>query len=173
MQYYRNAIGIIVALMLFASASEARAQSGACQMGARVKDRENRTGTVVEATGSDCRVKLEDGTTRYYLAWMLSAAGPAASADAKTAKPDKIAPGSYACVAAGGIAGTLRLVIQSPTEYADRNGKKGTYTFDAESGAIEFKTGAWEGFYGKLLGPRKIGISSRRGGSSNTICDLK
>ncbi|KAF0112968.1 MAG: hypothetical protein FD149_2274 [Rhodospirillaceae bacterium] len=45
---------------------------GACQTGARVTDRERRNGVVVEANGSDCRVKLDDGTIRYYLAWMLN-----------------------------------------------------------------------------------------------------
>ena len=44
---------------------------GACQTGARVTDRERRNGVVVEANGSDCRVKLDDGTIRDSLAWML------------------------------------------------------------------------------------------------------
>ena len=44
---------------------------GACQTGARVTDREHQNGVVVEANGSDCRVKLDDGTIRDSLAWML------------------------------------------------------------------------------------------------------
>lgn len=53
---------------------------GACRMGARVTDRENRSGIVVETKGSDCRVKLDDGSTRYYLAWMLKPGGGATQA---------------------------------------------------------------------------------------------
>jgi hypothetical protein len=164
-RYYAIIAGC--ALVFLASATDAAAQSGACQMGARVIDREKRNGTVVEAKGSDCRVKLEDGTVKYYLAWMLEPAG------SETKDKGPVLKGSYTCVAGGGAAGTLRLVIKSDTEYADRNGKTGTYEFDAKTGRFVFKTGAWEGFYGKLLGPRKIGITSRPGGSANTICDLK
>ena len=167
MFHHRHAIIAGCALMLLAFTSDVNAQSGACQMGAHVIDREKKTGTVVEAKGPDCRVKFEDGTTNYYLAWMLEAAG----SENKDKGP--VLKGSYACVAGGGAAGTLRLVIKSDTEYADRNGKKGTYEFDPKTGRFVFKTGAWEGFYGKLLGPRKIGITSRPGGSANTICDLK
>jgi hypothetical protein len=90
MQYRRNIAfaALTVAIGLVAPRAEALAQSGACKMGARVTDRENRTGTVVEATGADCRVKLADGTVRYYLAWMLTAAG------GDSAKPTDGAPGS-------------------------------------------------------------------------------
>jgi hypothetical protein len=62
-------------------------------------------------------------------------------------------------------------VIKNKTEYADRNGKAGKYTFDAKNGDIVFETGAWAGFFGKKLAAGKIGISSRRGGFSNTVCD--
>lgn len=149
--------------------SSANAQSGACQMGAKVTDRQNRSGVVVEAKGSDCRVKLEDGTTHYYLAWMLSPAGAAAKKGADRG----LTAGSYQCTAAGSIAGTLKLVIRSQTEYADRNGKTGSYAYSANANEIVFQSGPWAGNFGKKLGTRKIGISSRRGGFSNTVCDLK
>lgn len=82
------------------------------------------------------------------------------------------ATGRYECWAAGGVAGTLNLEITGPSSYAG-NGKAGDYTFSPENGRITFSSGPWAGFYGKLLGPTKIGISSRPGGSSNTVCDRK
>ncbi len=97
------------------------------------------------------------------------AAPPAASAAPK----EPPVHGTYHCVAAGGVAGTLQIVIKSATRYADRYGKTGEYTFDRRSGEIRFPSGPWEGFYGALLRPGKIGIASRSGGSYNTICDLK
>ncbi len=81
--------------------------------------------------------------------------------------------GTYHCVAAGGVAGTLKLVIKSPSEYADRNGKTGRYTHDPATGKLRFESGAWGGYFGKVLGPTKIGLSSRDGGYSGTVCDLK
>lgn len=78
--------------------------------------------------------------------------------------------GTYSCWTANGVAGTMRLVIRSGSQYADGNGTTGTYAMDA-SGAIEWKTGPWGGFYGTRLGPGKIGISSRPGGFSNTVCN--
>ncbi|MBI1890516.1 MAG: hypothetical protein HYS18_07720 [Burkholderiales bacterium] len=81
--------------------------------------------------------------------------------------------GNYQCTAAGGIAGKLKIKITGSSQYADGNGKPGSYMYDPKSNLIEFKSGPWAGNFGKKLGPRKIGITSRRGGSANTICDLK
>lgn len=150
--------------------AEALAQSGACQMGAKVSDRQNRSGTVIEAKGADCRVRLEDGSVRYYLAWMLSPSGGAASTGGQAAS---LSPGSYACTAAGGVAGSLRLVIKDESRYTDRQGAGGTYQFEAKTGKIVFSSGPWAGNYGQRLGAKKIGVSSRPGGYSSTVCDLK
>ncbi len=79
--------------------------------------------------------------------------------------------GSYTCWTANGVAGTLKLVIRNGSQYADGQGKTGSYAYDAGSGRIEWKTGPWGGFYGTKLAPGKIGISSRPGGFSNTTCD--
>ncbi|CAG1003526.1 hypothetical protein BURK2_03222 [Burkholderiales bacterium] len=102
------------------------------------------------------------------------AARPATSTPtAQGAPKDPPIHGTYHCVAAGGVAGTLQIVIKSASRYADRNGKTGEYTYDAKSGQIRFPSGPWEGFYGAQLRAGKIGIASRPGGSYNTICDLK
>lgn len=102
------------------------------------------------------------------------ASRPAATAPASPAAPkEPPVHGTYHCVAAGGVAGTLQIVIKSASRYADRNGKSGDYTYDPKSGEIRFPSGPWGGFYGAQLRPGKIGIASRPGGSYNTICDLK
>ncbi len=167
-------MGLAVSLGLIgplpAAAAPAAKGSGACQLGARVIDRQNRGGTVVEARGADCRVQLADGSVKYYLAWMLS---PEGSDPAPGAGVDSLTRGTYACTAAGGIAGTLQLVINSDSQYADRNGKTGEYRHDPKTHKIEFRSGPWEGYYGGVLGPRKIGLSSRPGGYYGTVCDLK
>ncbi|MBI3147692.1 MAG: hypothetical protein HYZ17_04190 [Betaproteobacteria bacterium] len=102
------------------------------------------------------------------------AARPAAStSSAQATRKEPPVHGTYHCVAAGGVAGTLQIVIKSASRYADRKGKTGEYTYDAKSGEIRFPSGPWEGFYGAQLRAGKIGIASRPGGSYNTICDLK
>lgn len=154
----------------------AHAQSGACQVGARVVDRQDRTGVVTEAKGSDCRVKLDNGESRFYLAWMLAAADKARKPEAETAQGGKSAPlatGNYECWAAGGVAGTMRISIRNATTYADSKGVSGKYSLDAESGKFEFDTGPWKGYFGKKLGPKKFGVSSRPGNYYGTTCDLK
>jgi hypothetical protein len=153
-----------------AAAPGKSADSGACRAGARVTDRQNRSGVVIEAKGADCRVKLDDGSVRNYLGWMLQAEG---GRGAPAAGGSGLAAGSYSCSAAGGVAGTLTLVIKSASEYADRNGKTGSYAFDPKTLKIVFNSGPWAGHYGERLAPGKIGIASRPGGTYGTVCDLK
>jgi len=146
----------------------ANAGTGMCKVGTRVADRENRSGVVVRADGPSCHVKLDGtGEEGYYLQWMLRPAGQTAEA----ARGGALETGSYSCWAANGVAGTLRLVIRNGSQYTDGNGAAGGYTYDAGSGQIVFQSGPWGGFYGTKLEPGKIGISSRPGGFSNTVCD--
>ncbi len=84
-----------------------------------------------------------------------------------------VSPGSYNCWAAGGVAGTLQIIIKNESQYADRNGKPGSYAYDSKTQEIVFESGPWAGYYGKSLGPGKIGIASRPGGYYGTVCDLK
>ena len=81
--------------------------------------------------------------------------------------------GTYHCVAAGGVAGTLQLIVRSKTEYEDRSGKTGSYSFDPATGKLTFKSGAWAGYFGKVFSPTKIGLASRDNGYYGTTCDLK
>ena len=139
----------------------------------RVVDREGRAGTVVEAMsgGSDCRVKLDDGSSRVFLTWMLAGAGSNAPGSVDAGAASGLDVGSYDCAA--GPAGTLKLVIRSAAEYADRNGASGRYSYDAASAKIVFESGPWAGNYGARLGPGKIGVSSRPGAFYYATCDRK
>ncbi len=164
-------------------ARAAEAQTGACKVGARVVDRQNRTGVVTEARASDCRVKLDDGESRFYLAWMLTAAGNSSSSSVEKASSSGSANGAdlasglvagrYQCWAASGVAGTMRLVIKNGSTYADSRGTTGEYTYDRTTGKIVFDSGPWGGYFGKKLGPKHIGISSRSGNFYGTTCELK
>lgn len=95
-----------------------------------------------------------------------------AATQARNAAPSgPVQPGSYTCWAANGTAGMLRLVIRNGSQYSNDKGSAGTYQYDAASGQLTFQSGPWEGFYGTNLGPGKLGLSSRPGGSPNTLCD--
>jgi hypothetical protein len=148
--------------------------AGTCRVGARVVDREGRTGTVSEVLGggTDCRVQLDDGTKRFYLTWMLAPQGATtASAAGGNGGASALETGDYDCAA--GPAGTLKLAIRSASEYADRNGATGRYRFDAGSAKIVFESGPWAGNYGARLGPGKIGVSSRPDGFYYATCDRR
>lgn len=97
---------LLASLLLITAATSATAN--VCNPGARVTDRQSRSGTVIEAQKSDCKVRLDDGTERHYLAWMLSAAAMEGQKkqDTGSAGPK---PGIYHCVAGGGMAGILPL----------------------------------------------------------------
>ena len=53
------------------------------------------------------------------------------------------------------------------------HGKTGESRHDPKTHKIEFRSGPWEGYYGGVLGPRRIGLASRSGGHYGTVCDLK
>lgn len=163
---------MIAALAVAAIATPAGAQQGACKVGAQVIDRQDRSGTVVEATGADCRVKLPDGTVNYYLAWMLKPAREAGGRPQAGAK-GPLHPGTYLCTAANGNAGKFRLVIRNGNQYAGSSGKTGTYTLDAAEGTLVFDSGPWAEYRGAVLGPTRFGMTSRPGSFYATVCDLQ
>lgn len=176
-------IAAATAAGLIIIASPVAAQTGVCKVGARVVDRQDRAGVVTEANGSDCRVKLDNGESRFYLAWMLASAGrngkagapgnSAAAPNSSKAASKGPTPGRYECWAAGGVAGTMRIVIRNASTYADSKGTVGEYSFDADTDKFTFDSGPWAGYFGKKLGPKQLGISSRPGNYYGTTCDLK
>ncbi|MGZ8231770.1 MAG: hypothetical protein ACXWUS_19245, partial [Burkholderiales bacterium] len=68
-----------------------------CVVGAKVADRQNKTGTVLQTQGGMCRLKMdESGTEKSYLFWMLRPAGTSA------APTDKLVSGTYPCYSLSG-----------------------------------------------------------------------
>lgn len=104
-------------------------EHGICRAGARVTDRQGRTGTVIAALdGASCQVCFSDGSSRGYLSWMLTAAEtPIQSRERGGRAPGS---GNYQCY--GGAAGNMRITI---------NG------------------GRWNGFYAKTLPDGRVGLS--------------
>jgi len=90
-----------------------------------------------------------------------------------SAQGGAITPGTYQCVAAGGIAGQFKMAIKNGKQYVNSAGKSGNYSYDAGTSQIVFETGPLEGMYGRRISASKIGLTSRKGGPANTVCDLK
>jgi hypothetical protein len=165
-------LGMILGLMA-AGWAALPAQASNCVVGAQVTDRKGRAGTVVKMDGQNknsCYVQFAGGgKPEMYLQWQLT---PAGKTREQMAGGGALPGGTYSCWAAGGIAGTMKLSISGSTSYAG-NGKGGSYKYDEASQKIQFTSGPYGGMYGKRLGPRKIGISSKPAGPWMTTCDLK
>lgn len=170
---YSLAISALLGIASPRAAPNVAKGDSVCQVGARVTDRQNRSGVVADAKGSDCYVKLDGSTDAkpgYYLAWMLKPEG--AGKQVAAAGGNELARGRYDCWAAAGVAGTLKLEITGNSTYSG-NGKTGSYAYDAKTQKIIFSSGPWAGFFGARFAAGKIGISSRPGGFYGTTCDLK
>ena len=164
-------------LALFAAATGGHAAAAySCKLGDRVTDRQNRTGTVseIQSNGTYCYVDLDSGEKRqYYIAWMLKSAGAAAQAAQGMAS---VRPGRYECwMRAGGNMNYMGMDvnIRDASNYTDKGGAAGSYSYDPGSNVITFRSGPQSGSYAKLLEPGKIGISSQQTTIFNVVCDLK
>ena len=60
----------------------------------------------------------------------------------------------------GGPAGNMKLSFGGGATYANEQGKQGRYTI-GQGGQIAFVSGPWAGFYAKVLGPGKVGLTSK------------
>lgn len=138
----------------------------ACPAGRAVVDRQQRSGTVLGENNGMCVVRLADGTTRSYLAWMLSEPG---APDPGTG--GGLEAGAYSCSL--GAAGTFPIVIARDGSYRDRAGKSGSWSYDASSGAIVFSSGSLAGTYSKKLASGKFGLSSAPTKQFYAVCNLK
>lgn len=87
------------------------------------------------------------------------------------ARPSTLDAGTYTCSAPG--AGFFRIEIRDGSQYTDRAGKTGSYSFDAASGRITFSSGSLAGQYSKLLKPGKFGLASSPTGQYYTVCNLR
>ena len=163
-----------VCVALGAGSADAAAYS--CKVGDRVTDRQNRAGTVtsVESNGTYCYVDLDSGEKRkYYIAWMLTTAD--ANAQTQTSMTE-VKPGRYECWmrAAGNLNYMgIDLNIRDASNYSDKKGAAGAYSYDAATKLITFRSGSQAGWYAKLLEPGKIGLASKQTTMFNVVCDLK
>lgn len=148
-----------------AAATPALPSTQNCRTGTRVTDRQNRSGSITGERNGMCVVRLDDGETRSYLAWMLTKEGAAGPG------PEDLAPGSYSCSA--GSAGSFPIVIHEGGTYADRAGQTGRFSFDSASAVITFSSGSLAGQYSKRLGPGKFGLSSVAAKNFSVVCNLR
>lgn len=150
-----------------APASQRQATSTArCKAGTKVVDRQQRAGEVLGEDNGMCVVRLKDGGTRSYLAWMLSPEG-----GAPPGAEGGLTPGRYACSATG--AGTFPIEIRDGSKYVDRAGKAGSFSYDAGTSRITFSSGSLAGQYSKLLGSGKFGLSSKETSMFYAVCNLR
>ena len=140
-------------------------------VGAKVTDRQNKTGTVLKTQGGMCRLKMDGtGEEKSYLFWMLRPAGTSA------APTDKLVNGVYPCYSLSGT--TLNymfmdVVIDGPDAYRDKKGNKGRYKLESATGKIVFESGPLAKANAKLLAGPKIGLNMNGGSFFNTTCSLK
>jgi hypothetical protein len=156
---------LLLSLLALPSQGAEFTNSSQCKPGAKVTDRGGKSGSVTGVKNGMCVVKLDDGTERNYLHWMLSPAGATKGAPAAG-----LPPGNYACSAPG--AGTFPIVIRDGGRYSDRAGKSGEFALQAGN-EIVFRSGSLAGNYSRVLGAGKFGLSSAKGKSFYTVCNLK
>ena len=157
-----------IALLLSAACAQAAEfkKIDECKPGAKVADRQNKTGTIAGVSNGMCDVRLDDGGKRSYLHWMLRPAG----ASAVTA--DKLVNGVYKCYHSGGYS-FIDIHIDGPSSYRDKNGKSGRYALDAGTGRIVFESGPLKEASAKLFNGPKIGLNMTGQNVYNTTCGLK
>ena len=141
-----------------------------CVVGAKVADRQDKTGTVTGVKTTMCEVQLDDGTKRSYLFWMLR---PAGSSKVTT---DKLVNGVYPCYSSAGSSinyAFMDIHIEGPDTYRDKKGNKGKYRLDTATGKIVFESGPLKPANAKLLSGPKIGLNMDGGNHFNMSCGLK
>jgi hypothetical protein len=172
----RYAVAVAAALLFAAPAS---AGLTSCSIGQRVKAPAG-PATVVSTQGSACTVRVDGRPyTDVYAAFMLDPIGGAAPSQSRNPAPSTAnngsapggnpKPGLYQCV--GGPSGNLKLRFLGGNAYANEQGVRGTFA-PGRNGQIRFVSGAWAGFFGKVLAHGRIGLTSVDGGSFyNMTCD--
>jgi hypothetical protein len=150
---------------VLAADSAAIASTERCRSGAAVRDRKGKLGSVLGEDNGMCVVRLEDGSKASYLAWMLdptaAGSGPAVGG--------ALAVGDYVCSTEG--AGQLPLRIVDGTSYLDRAGSAGHYSLRGDR--IQFASGSLAGYYARVLGQGKFGLSSGEVRTFYVVCNRK
>jgi hypothetical protein len=167
----RLAAGFAIGVGLALLASSASARMESCSVGQKVMLPGGKLGTVIEVNGPGCKVR-QDGTN-WEGVWSAFMLDPAPGGDDMAPVPTEraIGPGMYQCH--GGSAGNMKLQFLENGKYANEQGTSGEFQA-ISSDEISFVTGPWEGFFGRILGLDKIGLTSRTAQSTYYMtCDLE
>ncbi|ESQ79840.1 hypothetical protein [Asticcacaulis sp. YBE204] len=79
--------------------------------------------------------------------------------------------GKYQCYSGAG--GNMKLNFAAGNSYSNEQGKAGKYTV-SKDGLMTFTNGPWAGFYAKVIGPTKVGLTSNPAANFYQMtCDLK
>lgn len=135
-----------------------------CPAGRAVVDRQQLRGKVLGENNGMCVVRLADGSTRSYLAWMLEDAGAAPAAT------QGLPAGTYDCSASA--AGTFPVELLDEGTYRDRAGTRGRYAL-AEDGVLTFDSGSLAGHHARVLGAGKFGLSAQPTSVFYTVCNRR
>lgn len=128
-----------------------------CIVGLKVLAPGGAPGAVVKIEGTGCTVKDDaTGLESVWAEFMLEPA-PGTAPTFETA-PGAPAAGMYQC--RGGPAGNFRIEFRAGNAYANDKGVAGVYAFDPATANVDFTTGPWEGFYGRVLKDGDVGMTS-------------
>jgi hypothetical protein len=135
-----------------------KASGTLCTLGQRVLTPGGKAGTVTKVEGSGCTVTNDaTGLSDVWAAFMLKPApGTAPVAEVTPGAP---AAGMYLC--RGGPAGNFRIAFNAGSSYANEQGAAGAYAFDPATANIDFTTGPWAGFYGRVLADGDVGMTGK------------
>jgi hypothetical protein len=102
----------------------------------------------------------------------------AIAAQAANRSPTTVTQGSYVCSTFTNghiqVVPSLDMKVTGPSSYVDRGGQAGTFSYDAGSGLVDFRGGAWSGAkakYSSLYGGQfKLMVN---GHTANTDCNIR
>ena len=135
-----------------------------CVTGKRVTDTGNKSGVIVRVNGVDCQVKRDDGSSSWYIFWMLRSEGASAETD------DKLIPGRYACYAGRNYT-FMDIRITGVNTYAT-DGGSGRFHVEP-SRKIVFESGPLMRNFAKLTRGPNIDINSDGGSFYGTTCSYQ
>lgn len=164
----RNIFAVASLCVVAASAQAAEFKSSKeCTVGRRVANSQGDTGTVISIDkymDTNCDVRMDkDGSTGYFIFWMLHDAGGSAETD------DKLVSGKYACYSFSGGRNDytfMDVVITGPNSYR-ADGRSYRYRLDAKTRMITFENGPFGGKTAKLVSGPAIDFQT------NTTCSLQ
>lgn len=155
---------LMAAACLLPLRAEVFKSAAECAVGKRVTDSSNKSGSITKIDGTMCQVRRDDGTSTWYLFWMLHSQGASAETD------DKLIPGRYACYASGNYT-FMDIRITSASTY-ETDGGRGRYHVDP-SRKIVFESGPLQRNFAKLTRGPNIDINSDGSSFYGTTCSYQ